>query len=40
MTASVKSSFTVDPKDLIGDRRYEWKLRKLGKDTLLNIALD
>jgi len=32
--------FINDPKELIGDRRYEWKLRKLGKDTLLNISLD
>jgi hypothetical protein len=32
--------FFVDPKTLIGDQRYQWKLRKLGKNTLLNISLD
>jgi hypothetical protein len=30
----------ADPDTLIGDRRYDWRLRKLGKDTLLNISLD
>lgn len=32
--------FFEDPQSLVGDRRYEWKLRKLGKETLLNISLD
>ena len=32
--------FFAKPRELLGDQRYEWKLRKLGKDTLLNISLD
>ena len=32
--------FFAAPQTLIGERRYDWKLRKLDAETLLNISLD
>ncbi|MCG8585720.1 MAG: hypothetical protein MI757_13520 [Pirellulales bacterium] len=38
--AEEMEAFFDDPQALIGDRRYEWKLEKLGKESWLNISLD
>ena len=34
------AEFFDDPEKLIGDRRYEWKTRKIDRDSFLNISLD